>query len=359
MNKRKIILTALIGVTALAAVPVSLTLAWYASSDHLKIDSFEIDLNGDVQLLVSTSKELDTFKTKLTNDDLVDDEGFALAPVSSMFKDEWLDQKSDKPLFYDCSSTVSEVDPYDKEVASTGYFSKKIYLLSNSVNYYAALDVSKCAFNANEAANLLRAQDMWRQYSDATLEGIADSLNSLKECLRMSILVNREDYYRYYIIDPYKQEGEQVLLGGVLDNDANGYYDCYKENGHEKEYVYGEVENRDAIRYIDPTDPNGVDEEIDTKDLFYGNSFVAKNSVRAYSFDKENSTDLRIAVEDSYALDDADGMDTEILIPCYRNEPTEIVVSIYLEGWDKACINQTMGACFDTNISFKLLRRIL
>ena len=69
--------------------------------------------------------------------------------------------------------------------------------------------------------------------------------------------------------------------------------------------------------------------------------------------------ELKIAIEDSYTLEEIDGNNTELLIPCYREKPTEIVVSVYLEGWDKACINQTMGACFDTSISFKFLRRII
>ena len=48
MNKKRIILTSLIGIGAIAAVSVSLTWAWYASSDRLKINSFDIDMNGNV-----------------------------------------------------------------------------------------------------------------------------------------------------------------------------------------------------------------------------------------------------------------------------------------------------------------------
>lgn len=358
MNKRRIVLTALIGAVALAAVPISLTLAWYGSSDRLKVNSFDIDMNGDVQLLMSTSKDLSTFKQELKTSDLVNRE-FAFAPVSSMYKDEWLSQKKDMPVFYDCSSPVSKGGVELREEALAGFFSKKIYLLSNLVDYYAALDVSKCAFNSNEAANSIRAQDLHAQFKDTSVEDITKSLNELKNCLRMSILVNTEDYYRYYIIDPYKQDNEEVLFGGTLDNDADGYYDYYLDGDNKIEYVYGEIEDRTKVNYADPVDPNGYVEKIKSKGSFYGNSFEAKNRIDAYTFDKASSTELKIAKEESYALKDADGLDTEILIPCYHNEPTEIVVSIYLEGWDKACINQTMGACFDTNISFKLLRRIL
>ena len=87
---------------AIATLSVSLTWAWYASSDQLQVNSFDIDMNGNVQLLLSTSKELNTFKQKLTNEDLVEDESFALAPVSSMYKDEWFAEKANDLQIWRC-----------------------------------------------------------------------------------------------------------------------------------------------------------------------------------------------------------------------------------------------------------------
>ena len=73
MDKKRIVITALIGAIAVSTLSVSLTLAWYASSNKLKVSSFDIDMNGDAQLLLSTSKELETFKDKLTKEDLMED----------------------------------------------------------------------------------------------------------------------------------------------------------------------------------------------------------------------------------------------------------------------------------------------
>ncbi len=358
MNKKRIILTSLIGIGAIAAVSVSLTWAWYASSDRLKINSFDIDMNGNVELLMSTSKELNTFKEELTSKDLIENE-FLFAPVSSMYRDTWFNQKADTPIFYD-SSTPSLTGVAAVEEASTGFFQKRIYLLSNAVDYYAALDIEHCVFNYNETLNSLRAQELHKEYPEVSVDEITQKLNSLRDCLRMSILVNEEDYYRYYVIDPYKQENEDILFGGTLDNDGDGYYDFYTDDeGHKKEVIYGEVNDLSKVAYRDPINPNGEVETLESKGHFFGNSFDAKNRIDTYTFDKANSNGLEIAKEESYALSDADGLDTEILIPCYHGQPTEVVISVYLEGWDKACINQTMGACFETNISFKLLRRIL
>ena len=72
MNKRRIVITALVGAIAVSTLSMTLTLAWYSSSDRLKVSTFDIDMNGNVQLLMSTSKDLETFKENLTNEDLVE-----------------------------------------------------------------------------------------------------------------------------------------------------------------------------------------------------------------------------------------------------------------------------------------------
>ena len=356
MNKKRIIITSLIGAIAISTLSVSLSLAWYASSNRLKVSSFDIDMNGNVQLLLSTSKELETFKDKLTKEDLVEQE-FLFAPVSSMYQNTWYDQKADTPLFYDSSSPAMD-GIVMQEQATSGFFQKRVYLLSNAINYYATLDVENCAFNYVEEFNSIRAQALHSEHPELPVNEITEKLNSLRECLRMSILINTEDCYRYYVIDPYKQENENILFGGTLDNDNDGYYDFYTDqnDGKKKEVIYGEISG--TPHYLNPVDPDGEVETIGSKALYFGNSFEAKSRIDTYTFDQEGSTELTIATEQSYSLDELSGPDTELLIPCYRGVPTEVVVSIYLEGWDKACINQTMGACFDTNISFKLLRRI-
>ena len=193
-----------------------------------------------------------------------------------------------------------------------------------------------------------------------SVDEITEKLNGLRDCLRMSILVNTEDDYSYYIIDPYKEQGETIYLGGTLDNDGDGYYDVYTDNqGHKKEVIYGDVKDRSKLVYDDPVDPQGEVELLENKRHFFGNSFEAKNRIDAYTFNQTNSSDSHIAIEETYTLDQVSGSNTELLIPCYHEIPTEIVVSVYLEGWDKACINDTMGASFDTKIGFKFLRRIL
>ncbi len=374
MTKKRIILTSLIGTVAIATLATSITLAWYGASNMLNINTFEIGIVGNPTLKLSTKTDIDSFREEITNEQLKEEIGkdFLLEPVSSMYRNSWMDDNKDMPVFYDCSSylTPSSGIP-DKKIATTGFFSKKIYLLS-SISYYVSLDLSedKTFFNNNSDANFSRAQTIYADIkkkdpdTTVTINEIKDSLDNLKNCLRASILVNVEGNYKYYVIDPYKDTNDKTVFGGLLDNDGNGYYDTYLDtsegmaNKKEKETVYGEVNDRSLIVYDEPensgSDPSSYSPA--PYDPYFGNSFLGENKDTAYTFNKQASiaNGMKFVEEESISFEDLKNNESLIKIPCYKDVITEIVVSIYLEGWDHQCINATMGASFESKISFKL-----
>ena len=377
MNKKNIILTAIVGTIALATLSVSITLAWYGASNRLQVNTIDVGIVGNGELKVSTSKESGTFVESLTGEQFKKDlgENFSFEPVSSMCKSRWMEKNEDMPVFYDTSSasTPSSGEP-ELLKADTGFFSKKIYLMANR-DYYATLDIDKCIFENNVDSNFLRAQTIYAERKDEegfelTTTEIKDGLDNLLKCLRVSILVNADNYYKYYIIDPTKEENEPAtVFGGLLDNDGDGYFDTYDDsrdgiNAQKvKETVYGEVNDRSLIVY---DEPNGIiDSEEDTlpklTDPYFGNSFegVSKNNIYTYNAKASQANGLEFAKEESLSLEDLRNNENSILIPCHSFVPTEIVVSIYLEGWDRECVNNTMGASFNTKLSFKLLRGIM
>ena len=371
MTKKRIILTSIISTTALATIAVGATLAWYGASNLLNVNYFDITIVGTTTLRLSTRTDVDTFREDISSQELKEElqKDFLFEPVSSMCKNNWMSEEKDMPVFYDCSSPwASSSGIPDTKTATSGYFSKKIYLLS-SLDYYVSIDPAEdmTFFNNDSASNSLRAQAVYDEMkkndpnTTVTKDEIKESLDNLKYCLRASILVNREDSYQYYVIDPYKDEKDTTRYGGLLDNDGNGYFDTYIDtsegitNQKEKETVYGEVNDRSLIVYDNPLG-NEVTSNPERKDSFYGNCFEGLNKETAYTFNEEASlaNGLTFAEEESISLKDLQENESLIKIPCYKDVPTEIVVSIYLEGWDHQCINGTMGASFDTKISFKL-----
>ena len=387
MNKKKIITYALIGTIAIAALSVSLTLAWYGASDRVNVDFLDVSMSSESNLLISRSNQIETFAgTSLEDKDFPEyGNDFLFAPVSSMHSNLWRDTKEQNPVFYDCSSSlVPHTGYYDEPDATTyGVFSSEVYLLCN-LNFYVSIDVDKCEFLSKTDLNHQYARELYNTYYkdpshssseiDAQVAKIEKDLNNLINCLRISILVPNENYYNYYIINPNKIDAdgneEVVQYGGRLDNNGDGYWDTYiTENHEEKETFYGDVENREAMNdvysiplnqeegYVAPTDPS--DNHGSRVPQIEVNSFEGESKPNAWRFDEEaeqkaKANGLKVKEEESLSLQDIKENENKIRIPCFASQPTRIVVSIYLEGWDRDCINATMGAAFSTKICFKL-----
>ena len=72
MNKKNIILTAIVGTIALATLSVSITLAWYGASNRLQINTIDVGIVGNGELKVSTSTDVDSFVESLNNESFKD-----------------------------------------------------------------------------------------------------------------------------------------------------------------------------------------------------------------------------------------------------------------------------------------------
>lgn len=368
MRKRNLIISLILGTAALSvlAIPVA-TIAWYASSDRLQVNSIDLDLRTDesVGLLISTSADDDSFKEKLETKDLKKVGEFI--PTSSMFQDNWMSTRNDLPLFYDSSSDVAPNGIPSLNVSDKGFYQQKLYLLNN-IDYYVTLDTEQTFVTSDKTANHLRAQALVGKVGELTVDEIEEKLNNLENSIRFSILVNTPNFYQYFIVDPNKKENEVTYYAGRLDNNGDGYYDTFpaiddNNQAVEKEIIYGEVENRDQIAYDNPTSDTlaPIDDYDPFRHSFFGNSFEGKSKETAYTYNEQNSLQagVKYKQEPSISLDDINSNDNPLLIPCYNGVPTEIVLSIYLEGWDLDCYNSTMGASFDAQLSFKVLRGII
>ena len=352
----------MIGSVALSALSLSITLAWYASSDRLNVSTFEVRINGSHNLLISTVNEPDAFKESLSKEELNSVDLFV--PVSSMHRNLWMDQMSVTPEFYDNSfyNVPSTGIPQIKRV-ERGFYQQSIFLLSD-FSYNITLDVDETKFLVDEEANQKRAETLYLENQELSVEEYKAYLDNLVNCVRMSILVPDEKSYSYFVFDPYKKENETIQFAGRLDNDNDGYYDTYEylDNGQivEKETIYGEVLDRSKLVYDEPT--NEPVEELEETAHFYGNSFKGVSKGSAYTYNEAKTLEgleegeQIYAYENSFSYADINRADTELLIPCEAGVPREVVISIYLEGWDPDCVNATMGSSFIDTICFKLAK---
>ncbi len=353
MDKRKIVLPILIGTIALGSASASI--AWYASSNRLVVDSIKINFDASYELLINTSNDIDTFKESLTYSDFSPVGAFV--PVSSMYREEWEAERKNKPVFYDAShySTDTDGKPF-LWTTNAGYFCQDIYILAND-DVDVTLDALDTYINPNPLFNNAYASEIRAKYPDLTEEEIIARLDSLTKAMRFSILISDEDFYSYAIINPNPNE-EEVLFAGTLDNNNNShtYFDYYYKNNELYETMYGEVYNRENIVYTEAL-------AEDTDFILDGDSsaFNAKHKKGVKKIDLEESINngVVVAKEKAVTLEEIDQDPEKFYFPCRAYEPRKLTLSIYIEGWDLDSVNYTMGASFLSNMSFKIYRGVV
>ena len=363
MNFRKVIITSLVGSIGIAVLSLSLSFAWFNTSENLYLDTLEIRVSGQQSLLISTTGEDNTFVESLKyriqdeDNDLIDAGLFQ--PVSSMFKSKWLedDLKTEPEMYLYTNSETFENYAPKEEKAEWGYYSQHLYIYSSN-SVYVTFDAESLvleeisSLNSDYAYKLMTNEHVMNEYAEKhpdwnkkqIHDDILQGLNEMKKCMRIGLYEVENN--KFYIIDPYK-DGD-TLLGGRADLFANRYYDTYvnRDNREMYEVIYGEVTGRENAVYL-----NARDEDTDAPEKY--TSFASRTKKGAHPFDLEASLEngLEIAKEDSVGLNE---IESKILIPLKAGKPKEIVLMAYMEGWDMDCTNQHMGSNFNIDLQFKI-----
>lgn len=358
MKKSNLILGFYVGVIALCVATVSMSIAWYASSTQVRLEAIEMTVDCDRELGISVARDGE-YKEKLDPEEL--EQVGLFRPVTAAYSNLWRDTKADMPVFYDEPkfSTYESFGNNPIPANPGGYFSQKLYLKSND-DIFVTLDPTGTYINPNTEYNKGYAEVLYQEYQkgdDArlkamTVEEIEEGLNNLVKAMRFSILITSEQDYNYAIIDPHKEVDTEYA--GLLDVDRDHYYDHFLRGSDSYERLYGEytgtVIHKDTLpsedsNYLHPDEA--------------ANAFNAKHRKDIKQIDWERSETeggLEIVKEKSIDVQDFANTTKPFRIPVYRHQPQEIVLSIFIEGWDLDSINHTKGATFLSNITFKIER---
>lgn len=361
MEKKRIIALGIATLSFITAAAVTSTVAWYTGSSYLTISDINVKVKNPE---LSISIDGNNYVNKLTNDELMEVGKFR--SISSMFSDEWLDQKLEVPEF---KRGFVSGDQYvfnkitDVKEAEGGYFSQQFYIKSD-IDAYITLDTALTSFKPDEAANQALLDDeafmrkMEQEYpslsGDALIERIENNLNNVVKSLRLSILVLDDDAtdayddYAYYIIDPYKDK--ETYLGGVLDTMGIGYFDTYNH----KEVLYGEVYStnpnktvEECIVYDDPLEEETVVARED-RTCFNARNYAGDRKI---NLEESMENGLEIKKENSIGIEE---VEEKVLIPVASNKSTRLVLSFYQEGWDLENTDFIRYSHFIVNVLFKI-----
>ena len=338
MKKNKIILTLYVGIIALSTIGLGASLAWYINSNQLFVNAIDITIAGDSDLRISESDDIDSFVYEIDHTESRLNTVFE--PITNAYSGDWIAQKKETPVFYDDTLNWQELND------------GSLFYSRHTLKILFSLEVLQMVTRRTTAAVTMK-------FKDLTVEQIEERLNKLVEAMRYSILIPDQNSYKYIIIDPNKtkEENKVVEYGGLLDVDVDGVYDSYINETTRYEKVYGDISNRDKIVYKDEMLPVDSQLEDTTKDT---SAFNAAHKAHTKLFDKEASIANGVVfnTEKSYGLYDFAPSNylKPLEIPLTAFEPKKIVLTIFIEGWDLESVNYTMGATFDSKISFKVDR---
>ena len=308
---------------------VTSTIAWFSVSDFLTVGNIHVEAtNHDIRIGQRNPRGMIEFSN---SDSLTNEKEYYLTPVSSMFQDNSVYLNNTFPTL---SNEYPSAQGYrETGNANSGFYQQEIFLTSD-VGTYVYLDPTT-SVKANNARNEVTAVQT----------GVSvDELNKIEDAIRVSFY--SEDGYVIY--EPNVETGSKTKLGGLLDV---SFYDGYIDyNSSFEEVLYGEYNEDANLIYDDAVDHDVEHHEYDNAKPGVGGK--TKAGIRHLNLEKSVSEgNLHIKEEETYALSEL--LHTKKWVTYIApNEIKRLVLTIYLEGWDKECSSDLINAAFSAHIAF-------
>lgn len=309
---------------------VTSTIAWFDVSDFLTVGNLSIEFD-DQNIELGTKNAAGDI---LWSETITNSEQAYLDPVSTMFQDHKTYGEDLFPLYssqynYDSGHEVTEV-------ATSGFVQMECFLRCGAPTF-VYLDKDETQVTANTALNDIKAYQL----------GVSsESLNNVENAVRVGFYSEDGDY----IYEPNVKESSHTKMGGLLDVAFfDGYYDYDRTT--KKEILYGEY-NTDATLFYDAA----VDTDTphpETDNLGPGYKGATQAGVQHLDLAKsEAEGNLHIREEETYTLEELSLGGQEI---CYLEpgKTKRLIVTFYIEGWDKDCVSEIREAAFDAHIAFR------
>lgn len=346
---------------------VTSTYAWFTLTSMGAISNLNLTLNYDTSFALYLSPNRESVDTSLSVEELLETgaliheeggysreqlgiEGIELNDVSGMFQSKWLNDETiydqtllpklrTAPRFWTADVDAS-VDPGETNERDT--FVQNVFYLQAGEDCSIYLDGSKNEetgdLNTYVRANLAANQKV----ADETGRDV-NKLNKVVNAVRVSFLTTDG----YVIADP-GDTYETTYYAGLLDTGVTGYYDV--KDGYE--VMYGEYLGE--VRYVEN---ERHDEKFENGDVFTSNHMPGVQIVDPEQLEDPGNSDLHAVKEEAVSLeslsyDSTKGRKYTPLCTLRKGELKRIVVTIYVEGWDRDMTDAIASASFDIALSF-------
>ena len=258
--------------------------------------------------------------------------GAKLSPVSGMNLGDWYNQDTDLsrafPELYSLSPGIAS--PIR---TSQGYICFEAYFRSAQPGYL---------FLEKEGTKIVPEKEINRE-TEAYYGLSEGSLDKVVDCVRVSFLSNEG----YYILD-LEKEGD-TAFSGRLDLNGDGYYDSLDG----QEIVYGQYTG-------EPVFGESLQSDLDNEE----GEPKTSSGIRPFLEAESKANGYAPAIEPAYPLDafclkeNEPSFDPTRQFPLAylsADEPTRVVISLYLEGWDKDADESVVDGTFSLDLCFTCL----
>ena len=341
-TKRLILVGSLLFGTALGVSATS-TYAWYTIQERFRITGLSMTLDYDPMYLQVGKREEDgstTYKTdehgELVPYTLKDfgQEDIKLGNISNMFHDDYLCDKDFTPYFH--TGYVPGGVNGKTAKASRDTYVQMEFNVTAPKNALLYLNPASEAV-PNEAENSKAAIAHDKNFED---------LQNVTNAARVSFYSYSRGGHPFYNIAELGKH-EEVSYAGPLDLMGLGRYDY---NGENQEIIYGEV-GESSLVYTDP-----LTEDVVVNPGKRRNVFNSTHQAPNRMLDEEKS-DIKFAKEGAKPLsefiyDETPGEHPVPIAALAKDEPTRVVISIFLEGWDHDMTEALSYASFDFSLGF-------
>lgn len=327
-----------------AATSVVATTAWYNIQEFAAVGDLNLQINMEDKWLHLGLKQTPDSEPIFKEDDSgftkeeLGIEDTVLSDVSGMFESDWLNSSTDLTTAFPKFQTRYGIG---KNKQKPGFEEDKSVYVQNEFVFVSNFDGE---VHLHDSSFVLANVEANKKVAGTDANRL-EELNKVVHAVRISFFTDEG----YYIVNP--GESEETLYGGILDLDNNGYYDYIEEKDDEenvtkKEILYGQYEGTPTYKDIVTEDNPPL--------LDKNNTFLGNHSKDVYPVDVDS---VEIAKENAIKMDEfVYNKDNHRLRHpiCHVEQgvPKRIIVSIYVEGWDRHMIDGIAEASFDVNIAF-------
>jgi len=347
IRKSTLLLTGLSIFGVSLATSVTATYAWFTISATHHLNNLNIIIKSDPTLMLGLEDaegRPSYDDNEFTNSDLNSGD-VTLKDVSGMYSSVWQNEQTVRrtPTFR--AAYRGSGNHRESRVAEDGYVQKVFYLLgSEDMDIYLAGDDDASYVRPNNPAN----QEISAQMStnEEEFDRTVEELDRVVDAARVSFCTDTS----YVVAAPGAYQ--RTLYGGVLDLNGDGYYDYNAEN---EEILYGEYVDH-SIRYnenMEESDPLKVScfeanhkPGVEMVDIEDSNQHIAVENAIPFDALTLSKEDYNLHVKDQY------GFEKTPICHIKANEDTRLVISIYLEGWDRRMTDKLYSAAFDIKLNF-------